>query len=346
MTSPERIAKGLYWDRAWSLVRGCTKVSEGCRHCWAERESHMRTFNPNEKVKAQYSGLTDGDGRFNGQIRLMENNLDLPLRVKKPTIWAVWNDLFHEDVPELFVLQAFAVMAETPQHTYLILTKRPERMKDVLTSPTVANDVWVMTSTGLNERKPLWPLPNVFLGVTAENQEQADIRIPLLIKTPAAVKFISVEPMLGPIDVSIYFYSGWTEPPYDDIINLVICGGESGPGARPMHPDWVRSLRDQCQAAGVRFFFKQWGEFKEIRRYNTYSKYADTVGHISRAIGSIQSGRAALLNADGSELIHGGPDHKVYPISHLERVGKKAAGRLLDGQTWDEFPEAVTALAT
>lgn len=325
MTNPERIAKGLYWDRAWSLVRGCTKVSEGCRHCWAERESHMRTFNPNEKVKAQYAGLTDGDGRFNGQIRLMEKNLDLPLHVRKPTVWAVWNDLFHEDVPELFILKAFAVMAEAPQHTFLILTKRPELMHEVLNSPTVANDVWLMTNTGLDGSKPLWPLPNVWLGTTTENQEQADKRIPILLQIPAAFRFVSIEPMLGPVDISIYLYSGWTEPPYDDIINWVVCGGESGPGARSMHPEWVRSLRDQCQAAGTAFFFKQWGEWEAF-----YDRDMDDPDW--RNVPAEKPG-VCRLNLAGGHGFHG------KRLVYCRRVGKKAAGRLLDGRTWDDFPD-------
>ena len=127
--------------------------------------------------------------------------------------------------------------------------------------------------------------------------------------------------------------------PVERGIDWVIVGGESGPRARPMHPDWVRSLRDQCQAAGTNFFFKQWGEFKEYRRYNSWPKYRDSVGLTTRIIDSTKSGRSLLLNADASDLVNGGPDHKVYPISHLQRVGKKKAGRELDGRTWDELPE-------
>lgn len=248
MTNPGRISKGMYWDRAWSLVRGCTKVSEGCRHCWAEQESHMRTFNPNEKIKAQYSGLTDGDGRFNGQIRLMENNLDLPLRVKKPTVWAVWNDLFHEDVTNDFIYRALRIIRDCERHTFLVLTKRPERMKQVIKK-------FQFLHSGF------WPLPNVFLGVTAENQEQADKRIPILLQTPAAVRFVSVEPMLRP--VSLAGFDGKTYRPWLDSvawkvdINWVICGSESGPKRRPAKIDWIRSLRDQCEAAEVPFFLKQ-----------------------------------------------------------------------------------------
>lgn len=254
MTSPERITKGLYWDRAWSLVRGCTKVSEGCRHCWAERESHMRTFNPNEKIKAQYSGLTDGDGRFNGQIRLMENNLDLPLRVKKPMVWAVWNDLFHEDVPFEFIGKAFARMHNTRYHTFMVLTKRPDRMAEFIN--------WYKTDW-LAGFEYAWPkeYQHVWLGVTAENHEQADKRIPILLQTPAAVRFVSVEPMLRP--VSLAGFDGKTYRPWLDSvawkvgINWVICGSESGASRRPAKAEWIRGLKNQCVEAGVPFFLKQ-----------------------------------------------------------------------------------------
>lgn len=120
----------MYWGRAWSLVSGCTHVSPGCDNCWSAKETHMRANNPNEKVKARNEGLTE-KGCFNGHIRLNHEFLDLPLRVKKPTIWAVWNDMFHEDVPEKFIIDAFSVMAETSHHTFMVLTKRPERMKEI-----------------------------------------------------------------------------------------------------------------------------------------------------------------------------------------------------------------------
>jgi len=336
VTDIKRIEKGMYWDRAWSLVRGCSKVSDGCLNCWAERENHMRSFNPNEKVKAQYEGLTDGDGRFNGQIRLMVQNRNLPLIVKKPTVWAVWNDLFHDDVPGDFIYGAFNRMRKCEQHTFIVLTKRPERMKMIFDGFKIYNNY-------------LCDLPNVWLGVTTENQEQADKRIPILLQIPAVVRFVSVEPMLGPvvlrrkaaneqeiIQATLMDRLEEYSRPIERGIDWVICGGESGPGVRPLHPDWARYLRDQCVAAGVPFFFKQLGEFREIRRYWTFAKYADTVGMVSRIVGH---GRTALLNADDSDLVNGGPEHKVYPISHLERVGKKIAGRELDGRTWDEFPE-------
>lgn len=318
--NPDRIAKGLYWDRAWSLVSGCSYVSEGCANCWAAREAHMRAQQRNVFIRARYAGLTTEEGRWNGQIRLLEQNLDLPLRVKKPTVWAAWNDLFHEDVPYTFIFDLIKIIRDTPQHTYQILTKRPEKMEDFFL-------------------KLGFVLPNLWLGVTTENQEQADKRIPVLLQIPAAVRFVSVEPILGRVDLTElpipheidkrgFDFNALTDQDdehyYNDHpkIDWVICGGESGPSARPMHPDWVRSLRDQCQAAGTPFFFKQWGEWAEIEH-----RFAELPDDIGLSFSGEVTGYASLHNAGAVSM---------------RRVGKKAAGRLLDGKTWDEYPEVAT----
>lgn len=298
----------------WNPVTGCTPISEGCRNCYAERMS---------KRLAGRCGYPEGEPF---RVTLHPDKLEQPLRWKKPRMIFVCSmgDLFHEDVPEIEIIRVFAVMADAQQHTYLVLTKRPERMKEVLTSPSIANDVWLMTNTGISEDKPIWPLPNVWLGVTAENQARADERIPILLQIPAAVRFVSVEPMLGPVDLSLsdgvdlsMSVGTGLKPGKSYLINSldwVICGGQTGPGARPMHPDWVRSLRDQCKEAGVPFFFKSWGEW--MPSYQTGATF-----ELSR------------LKTD--EVVMSGPGHGVV----MKKVGKKTAGRLLDGQEWNQYPE-------
>ncbi len=328
----DRLAKGLYWDRALKLVDGCTPVSVGCDHCWSMREAHMRSFSQNEKIKAQYCGLTDGDGKWNGRIRLVTKNLYLPLRVKKPTVWAVWNDLFHEDVPDEFLYKAFSMMEMAVKHTFLILTKRPERMKEFVL------DYFAWESPDGDEGVEV--SKNIWLGITAENQEQADKRIPVLLQIPAAVRFVSLEPLLGPIVLRkkaaneqeiiqatlMGLLDDYTRP-VETGIDWVICGGESGPKARPLHPTWVQSLRDQCQAAEVPFFFKQWGEFADCTKKGT------------------GRGTEIILAPDGEILGLGynkcggvDPDWEKKGGAWMYRTGKKVAGRLLDGKTWDEMP--------
>lgn len=308
-------------DAVWNPVTGCSKVSEGCRNCYAERLWPRLRAMGNTVFK---------DRNFN-DVACHHERLEKPLEWKKPRRIFVnsMSDLFHEDVPEKFIIDVFSVMAEAWNHTFMILTKRPGRMKEVLNSPTIMNDVWLQTTTGLSAEKPVWPLPNVWLGVSVENQAAADERIPLLLQTPAAVRFISAEPLLGPVDISKWsnrfipwenagglnecehgYAAGIPCPNCSPNLDWVICGGESGPKARPMNPDWVRSLRDQCQEASVPFFFKQWGEF----------------------ISCQQDEWAGVTYCNDAEC-------KKETASCFTRVGKKKAGRILDGRTWDQFPE-------
>lgn len=239
-------------DASWSPVTGCTKVSAGCANCYAER-MFTRFYGPR---KADPSTWGKNAARFS-QVVCHPDRLDQPLHWRKPRRVFVCSmgDLFHEDVPDNFILNVLGAMCRAPQHIYMILTKRAERMRDF------CKHYCVMVS------KNLW------LGVTVENQETANERIPLLLRTPAAVRFVSVEPMLGPVDIepfiSVYDKNGEPSGPRcnpdgTDALGWVICGGETGPGARPMRPDWARSLRDQCQAAGVPFFFEQMSRKAEI----------------------------------------------------------------------------------
>lgn len=236
-------------DATWNPVTGCTKVSEGCRHCYA------MTF------AERFRGVPGHYFENGFDLTLRPDKLDQPLNWKRPRKIFVnsMSDLFHERVPDDFIDQVFVTMALAPQHTYQILTKRPQRMLEWFSRDPADTDDALYPF-----RQKKWPLPNVWIGVSVENQKAADERIPLLIQTPAAVRFLSCEPLLGPVD--LFRAEGLSGGIVNEIefsahgnIDWVIVGGESGRGARPMEEEWAINLRDQCQAAGVPFFFKQWG---------------------------------------------------------------------------------------
>lgn len=317
-------------EKTWNPVTGCTKISPGCQNCYAER------------MAKRLAGRCGYPKENPFKVTLHPERLDEPLRWRKPSKVFVCSmgDLFHEFVPYEFIYDIWDVMVKNRQHTFLILSKRPDRMKSFIEKVMCNRMDYALTFGGTPEGKKArkWaqkPVQNVWLGVTAENQEQAVKRIPVLLQIPAAVRFVSVEPMLGPMDLTRIdlgcntwvnaLIGNWKSyHPYGGLktvheswgkLDWVICGGETGPGARPMHPDWVRSLRDQCQAARVPFFFKQWGE------------WSPTPAKDVPVRGCLDGGR-----------FHSGSNPSVGLAMY--RVGKKAAGRILDGRTWDEFPEA------
>jgi protein gp37 len=283
-------------DKVWNPVTGCTKVSQGCKHCYAEGIAG-RFF------AKQYPPNADGSPRKFTDVRCHEERLDAPLHWRKPARIFVnsMSDLFHPDVPVEFIDRVFAMMALSPQHTFQVLTKRPQRMREFFAGAGRGGGVF-----------------NAWLGVSVEDQATADARIPLLLQTPAAVRWISYEPALGPLDVQqALTYRRRDIPDGDDGgrflagiqgVDWVVCGGESGPHARPMHPDWARSMRDQCQAAGVPFFFKQWGEWLPAM-------------------------------CDGAPIDGQHLNASDEPV----RVGKKAAGSLLDGIEHKQFPAPQTS---
>lgn len=223
-------------DATWNPVTGCTKVSAGCKNCYAEGIAD-RFF------AKQYPPNADGSLRKFTDVRCHPERLTEPRHWKKPRRVFVnsMSDLFHEDVPRDFIGVAFAIMRECPRHTFQILTKRAERMRNVVQ--------WIRAS----ETGPI--SPNIQLGVSVENQPQADKRIPFLLQTSAAVRFLSVEPQLEAVDL----YRAADEWWQSNGIGWVICGGESGPGARPFNLAWAESLLKQCKAVGIPFFMKQVG---------------------------------------------------------------------------------------
>lgn len=318
----------------WNVADGCTRVSAGCMHCYIERQPPFRI------AHRRFDG--DGIGSTTG-VRLHPHRLSWPLSWRKPTRIFVCSlaDLFHKDIPDEYIAQVWAVMALAPRHTFQVLTKRHDRLRTLLGSPRFSGLVYRALNSMLVQGNPhriadetvmaaldgfargnFMILPNVWVMVTGEDAQWLQTRADALRETPAAIRGVSIEPLLGPIvDADL---SG---------LDWVIVGGESGPDARPMHPDWPRSLRDQCQAAGVAFWFKQWGDWVPESLL------------LHRATSD-----AAFLGADGRfrPLIDGKPVQEPYAAGEditIRRVGKKAAGRELDGRAWEQYPQLMSATA-
>lgn len=406
-------------DATVNAVNGCSVLSPGCTHCYAMKLAGTRLRNHPSRA-----GLTV-DSKvgpvWTGEVRLNEKALMEPLRWAKPRkiFWNAHGDLFHENVPDEWIDRCFAVMALTPQHIHQVLTKRADRMrmymagrarklarfmvdeylirgtKDSKRTGRAINGAWPVQSVGdidapddITMRQ--WPLPNVWLGVSVEDQVRADERVPQLLATPAAVRFLSCEPLLGPVNIEPWLspdiacqscddgegYGNrcsrndiprdeqcpWNRAvqivrdhgPYAEdgeptavtceviTLNWVIVGGESGPGARPMHPDWARSLRDQCAAAGVPFFFKQWGDWAPVCAMSEdviESCYPRRRGeHDDRTRRPIKP--QAILTSDGRSLDLFHPDAFRAGTRSMTvfRIGKKAAGRLLNGIEHNGMP--------
>lgn len=371
------MASRIEWTgETWNPVVGCKIHSPGCNNCYAMRDAYRKGFNPKTP---QYHGLTrmtKAGPVWTGEFRFHAPALSRPLKKRKPTTWFVnsMSDLFGEGVEDAWIDQVFAVMALCPQHTFQVLTKRAERMRAYSSTSGVARRIGelicdlavldglpgVLIAPGMDERQAppgpriyldLWPLPNVWLGVSAERQQEADERIPHLLAIPAAVRFLSAEPLLGPMSLRLREYNpagtpwinaltGWVtrggvpkHPSHCGFntssrkelprLDWVIAGGESGPGARPMHPEWARQLRDQCAAAGVPFFFKQWGDWGPVD------------GPLDNYV--LRTSPCASLLGDRWQIDAGRHDAAVF------RIGKKAAGRLLDGVEHNAMPELAHA---
>jgi len=333
-------------DATWNPVTGCSVVSPGCTNCYAMKLAGTRL-----KHTPSRQGLTRDSKAgpvWTGEVRLNEQWLDQPLRWRRQRkiFVCAHGDLFAESVPDKWIDKVFAVMALAPQHTFQVLTKRAARMLEYVTARLTdnADDVRAMLTAfhaphGKYCAEMAWPLPNVWLGVSAEDQARADERIPELLATPAAVRFVSAEPLLGPIQVAKWLQPGcprcppWETPCRIDCdhvtrINWIIAGGESGPAARPMHPAWARTIRDQCAAYRTPFFFKQWGE-------HLGGDGEDSGDGVWFESASVKTDSRWLREPDDFGWFAAAPEGPM----HL-RVGKRAAGRLLDGREHSAFPEA------
>lgn len=344
---------GIEWtDATWNPVTGCTKVSPGCDRCYAET------------LAERFRGVPGHYFERGFDVVLRPDKLDLPLRWTKPRRVFVnsMSDLFHKDVPDDYIAQVVAVMAIAHQHTFQVLTKRHGRMRSLLKDSGFQSEVAfnVLALAADDDGRPRlpehlvmppdgtswWPLPNVWLGVSVEDQQRADLRIPALLQTPAAVRFLSCEPLLGPVSL---FAARAALPPEQRVpmidagslgVDWVIVGGESGRGARPMHPGWVRTLRDECAATGVPFHFKQWGEWQDGSAAPdqfgpNHIVFAD--GRHELAVDYFNEDRGRNTSPLAREYLTSTKRHRLAP-TFMSRVGKKAAGRELDGRTHDDAP--------
>lgn len=333
---------GIEWaESSWNPIRGCSRVSEGCRNCYAESVARKHC-SPGEP----YEGLIGKGGQWNGHIDFIEEKLLDPLRWTRPRLIFVnsMSDLFHENVPDSVIDRVFAVMALASRHTFQILTKRPERMlaycrtlgkhhsRDRVSIAaqhldSTGNFYWEMGSNG-------WHLPNVWLGVSIEDQDTANERLPLLAQMPAAVRWISLEPLLARVSLEDAVrqpsIQSLCNPQRESVelrhtVDWVVVGGESGNQARPMHSDWARLLRDQCIAGNVPFLFKQWGE---------WSTSPDEPGN--------RNPPTHALKTDGSLVAIDRPVKELEGALPIAKIGKSAAGRKLDGEQWSQYPSMIT----
>jgi protein gp37 len=373
-------------------MTGCTIISQGCKNCYAMRFAHR--FAGEGQRWEGLTVLTNQGPRWSGKIKLEEKQLLKPLSWKKPRMVFVnsMSDLFHEDVPTEYIDKIIVVMALTPQHTYQVLTKRPLRMREYM-SATCADGIMrpgyvqrvrvACEAIGIDMTpstnqfhlvlgRLTLALHNLWLGVSVEDQKTADERIPILIDTPAAIRWLSVEPLLGPVNlnlarcgnchqwitptstnsgkdlgcptcntiVTMCSSSGRPGPIFDKRdIDWVVVGGESGHGARPMHPGWVRSIRDQCDAADIAFFFKQWGAYRPMLLDDEQYTSSPLLVSIDerKTVGSGCYQMPHQLRSMIEDPRYGWQ----YPML---KVGKKAAGREIDGRTWNQIPGRRLAL--
>jgi protein gp37 len=353
-------------DATWNIVNGCSVLSPGCTNCYAMRLAGTRL-----KHHPSREGLTietKAGPVWNGEVSFNEAVLLDPLKWRRPRkiFVCAHGDLFHENVPDEWIHAVFAVMSLAPRHIFQVLTKRPERMRDYvrrwydrrfIDGPRGGEvmlgvtDAMLLAAPDLDEVEltnasgP--PQKNIWLGTSVEDQTRANERIPILLDTPAAVRWLSCEPLLGAIDLSEWFVcpnwsddipmdmttglreccakcdytgiGGFSGPP---IVDWVVAGGESGPGARPMHPAWARQLRDACARAVVPFLFKQWGEYRPSSDCDSECKAPGT-----------------LVYDETAKRFRSAPDDGGWiGDTAMCRVGKKRSGRVLDGVEHDGYP--------
>ncbi|MCA0027383.1 MULTISPECIES: phage Gp37/Gp68 family protein [unclassified Mesorhizobium] len=370
-------------DATWNPITGCSVVSPGCTNCYAMKLAGTRLKHIDSR-----KGLTRDTKAgpvWTGEVRLNRQWLHQPFDWKKPRriFVCAHGDLFAENVPDEWILDVFTVMAAARHHTYQVLTKRADRMREFLSRRDLLEEIYAnwYNFTGQAREVYSWPLHNVWCGVSAEDQKRADERVPDLLATPAKIRFVSAEPLLGPIDFRQWQHDygcgcgwggdfpldyctncGWRGDAHGEIgdavcpecktaladynacpecdghdgdgmsfgpnsrprLDWIIVGGESGRAARPMHSDWARSIRDQCQAANVPFFFKQWGAWSPLARSAPVLEAEGSTASVAWPDGTIGAGSAATRNGAGTSLY---------------RATKAIAGRQIDGVEHNAIPE-------
>jgi protein gp37 len=322
-------------DHTFNPWEGCQKVGPGCDHCYAEaRNSRFNGGKPiNWGPGAPRRLTSEGNWRLPLKWNAQAEREGRRFRV----FCASLADVFDNEAPYLWRVDLFRLIADTPHLDWLLLTKRIANARDMIEEAVDDNSL------------PAWPWPNVWIGATVVNQEEVDRDIPKLLRVPARLHFLSIEPMLGPISLRRFMGQGFGPAPM-----WVIAGGESGPKARPSHPDWFRSLRDQCAAVRVPFLFKQHGEWLSVSQMdnefmshlykpNRVAKPHEDQGSLNDCYGRRCLVPQAVIQADGTVV------EALSPMAFRQglgsmltfKVGKKAAGRLLDGVEHNGFPEAV-----
>jgi protein gp37 len=303
-------------DSTVNPMYGCTAISPACDNCYAARQA--------PRLGALTVGLVK-NGHWNGKLNMLPKRMDEVMHWKKPRRIFVGSmtDLFHGAVQTPFLDHIFEVMAAAQQHTFLVLTKRPTMAKSYFRSKTPA---WLRR------------FPHLWLGVTAENQSMLDLRVPVLMNTPVAHRFVSMEPLLGAVDMHPYLG-------FPGSLDWVICGGESGPKARPTHPRWVYGVRDQCAASNTPFMFKQWGAwgtkyvyipngepvFLECDSYHDWQVKSRFWGEKGVCYISVD-GTRCRTNKDFMEC--------KYPVAIMHPMGKQDSGRLVQGKEHMDIPQS------
>lgn len=315
-------------DATWNVINGCSVVSPGCTHCYA-----MRLAGTRMKHHASREGLTVDTATgpvWSGKVSFYKPIALQPMKWGRPRriFVCAHGDLFHDEVPDDWIDFVFNMAFLAPQHTFQILTKRPARMRQymqmVLDEPEkdMAYRFGIsMLHAGL-ENTPKdklpeihWPPRNVWLGTSVEDQVRADERVPLLLDTPAAVRWLSMEPLLGPVDLRQWLF------PKGPRVDWVVLGGESGFRSRPMHPDWAREVRDQCRMLGVPFLFKQWGDWMEFDAEN------------------VERMAPNQCIEERLRVVFQDPVRREGRQQHMVNIGKQKAGRKLDGVFHDGYPQ-------